>query len=376
MNASNADEIEDISRDRRQTTLYRARPDGELDPAGEAGWYLQREREKRGEAIDAAGEAAGIHPYHLEAIEEGDLTRLPQRLEALEMIGNYAQYLGFDPEPLVKHYAEFLPRPRVAPAAAHPANPQPLSSAKVIKFGNLPRFPKFNIGNLPGGAGGIVASCLGAVLLFAAASWTIHSSHNPPAAEQVAETNDDMPTASTASEKAEVKVSESALPDDQPATVLPGGQTTTGVKPLSEEDAAGAGLNGLTAFIEQTIGDPAQDSRPADKPLGQIASTDEAVQTPDGRVFGSTNDGSRLVLKAKAPVWVRIEDAQGNVVMTQMLMAGDRYRVPARDGLVVIARDGGLLAYEIDGKERGLLGTPGEILVGRPLDIATLGKKG
>ena len=82
------------------------------------------------------------------------------------------------------------------------------------------------------------------------------------------------------------------------------------------------------------------------------------------------------MLRAKAPVWVRIEDAQGNVVMTQMLMAGDSYRVPSREGLVVIARDGGLLSYEIDGKERGLLGTAGEILVGRPLDIATLDKPG
>jgi cytoskeleton protein RodZ len=376
MNASNVDEIEDISRDRRPTTLYRPRPDGELDPAGEAGWYLQREREKRGETVDAAGEAAGIHPYHLEAIEEGDLTRLPQRLEALEMVGAYAQHLGFDPEPLVKHYAGFLPRPRVAPAADHPANPQPLSSAKVIKFGTLARFPKFNVGSLPGGAGGIVASCLGAILLFAAASWTIHSSQNPQSTEQIAGNSDDIPTASTESDSADVKVSESKLSDDQPASVLPGGQTTTGVKPLSEEDAAGAGLNGLTAFIEQTIGDAGQASPSADKPLGQIASAEEAVQTPDGRLFGSANDGSRLVLKAKAPVWVRIEDAQGNVVMTQMLMAGDRYRVPNRDGLVVIARDGGLLAYEIDGKERGLLGTPGEILVGRPLDITSLEKKG
>ena len=82
------------------------------------------------------------------------------------------------------------------------------------------------------------------------------------------------------------------------------------------------------------------------------------------------------MLKAKAPVWIRIEDAQGNVVMTQMLMAGDSYRVPDREGLVVIARDGGLLSYEIDGKEHGILGTPGEILVGRPLDIETLDKGG
>ncbi|MCX7348622.1 MAG: DUF4115 domain-containing protein, partial [Alphaproteobacteria bacterium] len=78
---------------------------------------------------------------------------------------------------------------------------------------------------------------------------------------------------------------------------------------------------------------------------------------------------SRLTLKAKAPVWVRIEDANGNVVMTQMLMKGDTYRVPNRDGLVVIARDGGLLSYIIDGKDKGILGTPGEILVGRSLDI-------
>ena len=39
-------------------------------------------------------------------------------------------------------------------------------------------------------------------------------------------------------------------------------------------------------------------------------------------------------------------------------------------------RDGGLLSYLIDGKEKGILGTPGEILVGRPLDIKDLEKNG
>jgi cytoskeleton protein RodZ len=85
---------------------------------------------------------------------------------------------------------------------------------------------------------------------------------------------------------------------------------------------------------------------------------------------------SRLTLRAKGPVWVRIEDSAGNVVMTQMLMAGDTYQVPDREGLVVIARDGGLLAYLIDGKEKGILGPPGEILVGRPLDVKLLDQPG
>ena len=42
----------------------------------------------------------------------------------------------------------------------------------MIRFGSLPRLTKFSVG-FPGGAGGIVASCLGAILLFAVASWTI-----------------------------------------------------------------------------------------------------------------------------------------------------------------------------------------------------------
>ena len=98
---------------------------------------------------------------------------------------------------------------------------------------------------------------------------------------------------------------------------------------------------------------------------------DDVMQTAEGRVFGAKNETTRLVLKAKAPVWVRVEDAQGNVVMTQMLMKGDTYQVPDREGLVVIARDGGLLSYVIDGKEKGILGTPGEILVGRSLNLST-----
>ena len=84
-----------------------------------------RNRIERGESLDDAGEMTGIHPYHIEAIEYGDMTRMPERMEALEMIGTYAHYLGFDPEPLVVHYAQFLPRPAIAPKANHPANPAP-----------------------------------------------------------------------------------------------------------------------------------------------------------------------------------------------------------------------------------------------------------
>ena len=348
----------------------RETPDGETDPAGEAGWYLEREREARGLTLEQAGEASGIHPYHLQAIEYGDMTCMPERVEALEMIGAYAQFLGFDPEPLVEHYARFLPVPPLAAEPRHPANPGPLSSAKILAFGRLPKMPQFKLTGMRGGTGGLVASIAAAMLLFAGASYYLLApgGGNPSQGEaQQADSGppapplpdaDPMPTASTGPETAAISVGEKPMPEEE----APAGQQAQS----GENDLVGTGLDGITSLIEQTVPGAA----PADsQALEAMASANDVAITNEGREFGTGNGESRLTLKAKAPVWVRIEDAQGNVVMTQMLMAGDTYRVPNREGLVVIARDGGLLSYLIDGQEKGILGTPGEILVGRPLDL-------
>ncbi|MGH6855403.1 MAG: RodZ domain-containing protein, partial [Aestuariivirga sp.] len=187
----------------------------------------------------------------------------------------------------------------------------------------------------------------------------------PRATEQSAEAQpiDPMPTATTGAEEALVKVTEEPMPGD-------GRQAAQASDP--DADAwAGTDLDGLTELIEKNVA-----KQPVSGQERQIATADDMALTGDGREFGTSNGSTRLVLKAKAPVWLRIEDAQGNVVMTQMLMTGDTYRVPNRDGLVVIARDGGLLSYLIDGREKGVLGTPGEILVGRSLDLKTLDSNG
>ena len=108
---------------RTEPTMFanspRHKPDGKVDPAGEVGWFLQREREKRGLSLEEAGDATGIHPYHVEAIEYGDMTHMPPRMEALEMIAGYAQFLGFDAEPLVEHMMAFLPAVGVWAMVSH-----------------------------------------------------------------------------------------------------------------------------------------------------------------------------------------------------------------------------------------------------------------
>lgn len=338
----------------------RPKPDGQTDPAGEVGWFLQRERENRGLTLEDAGEATGIHPYHIEAIEFGDLTHMPPRLEATEMIAGYAQFLGFDVEPLIAHLLSFLPPPPVAPRMFHPASPPVLSSAKILSFGKMPRIPdlKIRLANYPGG---IVASLFAAFLMVAGGTYMLAPSHSgsPVAVQQIAtaepvpQVGDPMPTASTGADAANVQITDEPMPAAQPATTIA----------ADDPDALGS-------FIQQQIPAPKGAQKSA-KPV----QVQQVATANDGRSFGLENEDSHIILKAKAPVWLRIEDTSGNVVMTQMLNTGDTYKVPNRPGLVALSRDGGRLAYLIDGKEAGVLGPPGQILIGEKLDVASLSAK-
>jgi len=353
-----------------EQAYLREKPDGEEDPLGEAGWYLEQERLQRGLSLEDVGAETGIHPYHLDAIELGDLTRLPGREDALEMVGYYAQYMGFDPEPMMAHFGQFMPAPELIAEPRHPANPAPLSSAKILPFGRMPKIPALRLNRVPGGAGGLVATLATAALLVAGASYMLLSKGAPVPGEMAQQEQagtavpppplpeaDPMPTSSTGPDTAEISVGEEPMPQDETQAAQ--------ASQSGEDDLVGTGLDGITSLIEQNVPSSSNDA----KALESMAAAGDVAITKEGREFGSGNGESRLTLKAKAPVWVRIEDSHGNVVMTQMLMKGDTYRVPDRPGLVVIARDGGLLSYMIDGKEKGILGTPGEILVGRSLDI-------
>lgn len=348
----------------------RQKPDGNTDPAGEVGWFLQREREKRALNLDDAGEVTGIHPYHLEAIELGDMTSMPPRLEALEMIAVYAQHLGFDPDPLVEHLVSFMPAPPVARRTFHPANPPVLSSAKVLRFGQMPKIPSLNLklSNFPGGPGGIIASAFAVFMLFSGANWMMSSPSAPIASlEQTAQAPsvDTMPTASTGPETAEVNVIQQALPG------IPAVANAQDVPPIPEPETAAASEDpdAMGAFIQDQI--PAPTGKAKTKKLSKVASAEQT----GGQIYGADNADARIVLKAKSAVWLRIEDAKGKVLITQMMAAGDTYRVPNQDGLIALSRDGGRLSYLIDGKEMGALGAPGKILVGEKLDLASLQAK-
>jgi cytoskeleton protein RodZ len=350
-----------------QRRLFRQKPDGNIDPAGEAGWFLQRERERRGEALGLAAERCHIHAHHLEAIEAGDLTRLPARVDALRMIGAYGAYLGFDPQPLVLHYAQFLPKANRHSGGTRAAAPKPLGSATIISF-SIAKCMRA----LSSGSGGI-ASVVVALGLFGAAVWSLSQLGGPGAVQQAAVQEPAVQEIIVPQTVARRDIDTNALFEraaETPVASITSVEESR-LKDTADADRAADGLPGLGDFISSRISAVDEAALQPERSTGPAG-----PKTGPGRVYGSQNADARLVLKANAPVWVRIEDTKGNVVLTQTLLTGDSYRVPDRSDLVIIARDGGLLTVEIDGVAKGSLGTPGEILVGRPLDIDTLDAKG
>jgi cytoskeleton protein RodZ len=346
----------------------RPKPDSILDPAGEAGWFLMREREDRALSLEDAGEMTGIHPYHLEAIELGNMTNMPSRAEALEMIAAYATFLGFEPEPLLHHYVSFLPAPQVAPRR-HPANPAPLTSAKILSFGKFVKLPPIKIKlpsmaamaklpQLPKGNGGIVASVVAAFVVFSAATWSLVPATSPTQTqEQIAsvEEADPMPTASTGSEEAVIAITEKPMDGDALATVESNEPAVVTQQPIVDQDILGA-------FIQENVAGSGE----------QPVVEEIATASNEGRSFGSPDKTVRLVLKANRNIWLLIEDGKGNRVATQLLNKGDQFRVPNKPGLVATVQDGGAITYLIDGIEKGVLGQPGAVLAAESLDIKKL----
>ncbi|MBT6441838.1 MAG: DUF4115 domain-containing protein [Alphaproteobacteria bacterium] len=110
--------------------------------------------------------------------------------------------------------------------------------------------------------------------------------------------------------------------------------TPSGATETLNEGAVGASLEGA-------------DGRGA---LGlQGASSATSGQTYVPQVYGRGNEDYRVVITAKADSWVQVQGPQNELLLTRILRAGDSYRVPDREGLVMVTGNAGALQISVDG---------------------------
>ena len=137
-------------------------------------------------------------------------------------------------------------------------------------------------------------------------------------------------------------------------------QDQTGAPSLAED------IPGEAAVEEvQAPAIPPVEEEEAAAPPAPVRNGEEAL--PEGRVYGAVDQEVRVVLTAERDSWIEVRDADGRLIISRVLRQGDSFRVPDREGLVMMTGNAGGLLIAVDGENLPRLGEQGEVRRNLPL---------
>lgn len=319
---------------------------------------LRAARLRRGEDLRTVAQALRIRREQLEALEESRHDDLPGRAYAIGFVRSYAEFLGLDSAHIVDRYKAEIDRVEEAK--------EELTFPKMSDETRLPRGTFLIVGLV------IAAGIYGAYLLTRSAD-RMMAERVPPVPERI-----------------EARASNSGeAPDERPAGLSslsgdPASAATrsTGMPVVGLGKGAGSVYAVPPAAVtpvtptDGTASAPAEaaaPAAPAAEAAPEIAAAPQLPTLPEGQVYGAENVDSHVTIRArKSDAWIRVEDAQGHVLIEQTLKAGDSYKVPGRPGTILVARDASAFELLIDGQSLGLAGPPTLVLTGKSLDPSDL----
>lgn len=324
-----------------------------------AGSELRAARERRGEDLRTIADSLRIRRVQLEALEESRYDDLPGRAYAVGFIRSYAEYLGLDSVDIVERYKTELD--------AHLAEgDDALPFPDIQEQARLPRGTFLVVALV------VMASVYGIYLMTRSAD------------RMMAERVPDVPG------QMEVNVASNS-PDERP-TSLSGDPASASTRPMSSA-AVGQPSGEATSGASTVYAVPPVAAAAPAEALPQVAAltpapVDEAASTsvadvpaaapalpdiPLGHIYGAENTDSRVTIRArKNDAWIRVEDAQGHVLIERVLQAGDVYHAPDVPGTILVARDASAFEILVDNKSLGLAGPPTLVLTGKPLEPTAL----
>lgn len=285
------------------------------------GKALREARINRGEESSAVAALLKMRREQLEALETGDLDKLPGRTYAVGFVRAYARHLGLDAEDLAQRFKD-----ETAP------KPVDLVFPQAREEYSRPRGSILTLG-----------------LLIAMTVYGISYVTTPDRAA--------MRSSAQAEEAASVVVEPSAAPPQQ---VPP---TESNKAPV---EVAVSFVAGAQTLPDQKIPAPELGVTPA--PAAAPFAIAEASQL--NPQTGQSN--TRITLKAVEPTYVQIRDTQlprsRSVLVARVFNVGESYSVPDRPGLIMQTGNAGGLQVEVDGRSLGVFGRSGEVITRIPLD--------
>lgn len=173
---------------------------------------------------------------------------------------------------------------------------------------------------------------------------------------------EEAPAETTATVPAPAEIVEETLPPPTPeSTAADGSVSNAGRAEIAEEDLPPPALEpSVEAEVAATEATPP----PVDTPEATSSAEPESAATPPAR--------ARIILQATSESWIRVTTPDGDVLVEKLLLMGEIYRVPNREGLLLDTGNAGALKILVDGRPAPLLGEEGEIQRNIPLVPDTL----
>ena len=319
--------------------------------AESVGADLRAARLRRGEDLRSIALSLRIRRDQLEALEESRHDALPARAYAIGFVRSYAEYLGLDSRHVVERYKAELDRSEAEAAGA-------LHFPDASEEKRLPR-----------GTALIVALI---VASGAYGGWLLTKSTDEMMATRMAENVPAAVPAAPAVPSSRGDSASAATPSAGAVPVVRGpGIQLSGIEPR-------------TAATPGAVYDPVPAPAAAEEAMETVAEEMEVAALveeeplglpplPEGTPYGAENVDGRVVVRARRDgAWIRVEDAQGQVLIEQTFKAGDSYRAPSQPGVILVARDASAFELMVDGQSLGLAGPPTLVLTGKSLDVKDL----
>ncbi len=241
------------------------------------GQILKAARESSGLSVDDVAGRLKLTVRQLSSIESDDFESLPGNTFARGFVRNYARLLGLDAQPLLDRLASSLPKERIQAAMPYVGDATALNSVPVgsRKSQSWPR---------------LVAAILGLIIGVGVVFWYLQRPPEP----DMSLTTMPMPVVDDAS------AVEQANPASDVNSIVPGVESLPMEQPAS---AAGEAMD-------------FNSSKAASTPEAtlSISSTPAVEATPAG--------AERIRVLAKFDSWVQIVDAQGRVLISQLMRQG------------------------------------------------------
>lgn len=290
-----------------------------------SGQALRAAREAQGLTLEYIAEKLKLSVRQLVALESDDFQSLPGNTFVRGFVRNYARLVGIDPQPLLEHLSAELPQERVQVAMPRVGDATALNTMLRIKTDGHPVLSGVMVVlGLLLGAGGVVWYLQKPVTPEVAVSDTTPAVELPPPVstalatqEQTSEPDSVPVLMTTASESATASAVKAVDSSVQRASMLASASAPRVASiPVTLKSSAVAVSRQASAIAVARIA-----SVPAVLKASAVQASRIAASKPAAVVASAAQSGM-IRVTAEFDSWVQIVDAEGHVLVSQLLTSG------------------------------------------------------